>query len=79
MDGQTMTFFGTLISALVTLAVCVITNRAAYKKTEALIAYRLEQVEKRLDKHNNLVERTFKLEEQNAIQDERIRNLEKAR
>lgn len=38
-----------------------------------LMAYRIEQLEKRVDKHNNVIERTFKLEEQNAVQDEQIK------
>lgn len=36
----------------------------ANKKSQALIAYRLEQLEKKVDKHNNLVERTYILEGQ---------------
>ena len=38
-----------------------------------LISYRIEQLEKRVDKHNNLIERTFKLEEKDAVQDEQIK------
>lgn len=62
-------FWGTVVSALVTLAVCLITQA----KTKSLIAYRLEQLEKKVDKHNNLVERTYKLEERAELQDEKIR------
>lgn len=40
-----------------------------------LTGYRLEQLEEKVNKHNNLIERTYKLEEQNAIQDERIKEL----
>lgn len=38
-----------------------------------LINYRLEQLEKKVDKHNNLVERTYNLEERLSIQEERTR------
>lgn len=38
-----------------------------------LMAYRIEQLEKRVDKHNNVIERTFKLEEKDAVQDEQIK------
>lgn len=38
-----------------------------------LMTYRIEQLEKRVDKHNNLIERTFKLEEKDAVQDEQIK------
>ena len=43
------------------------------RKSAALIAYRLEQLEKKVDKHNNLVERTYHLQEQVAIHEEKIK------
>ena len=42
-----------------TLAGAYLANR----RSAALIAYRIEELEKRVDKHNNLVERTYRLEE----------------
>lgn len=42
-----------------------------------LMTYRIEQLEKRVDKHNNLVERMYALEKNDALQDERIVDLEK--
>lgn len=38
-----------------------------------MLGYRLEQLEKKQDKHNTLIERTYKLEEEYAIHDEKIR------
>ena len=38
-----------------------------------LITYRIEQLEKKVEKHNNIIERTYKLEEATAIQAEQIR------
>lgn len=43
------------------------------RESNALIAYRLEQLEKKVDKHNNVIERTYALEEKTAVQDEQIR------
>ena len=43
----------------------------ANRKSTALIAYRLEQLEQKVSKHNNLVERTYALEESVALMDER--------
>lgn len=43
------------------------------RKSQALIAYRLEQLEKKVDKHNSVIERTFKLEETEAVQNEQIK------
>lgn len=42
-----------------------------------LMSYRIEQLEKRVDKHNNVIERMYNLEKKDAIQDERIAELEK--
>ena len=38
-----------------------------------LIKYRIQELEKRVDKHNNVIERMYKLEENEAVQDEKIR------
>ena len=43
----------------------------ASRKSTALIAYRLEQLEAKVSKHNNLVERTYALEEAVALAEER--------
>ena len=42
-----------------------------------LTSYRIEQLEKRVDKHNNLIERVYDLERKDAIQDERISEIER--
>jgi hypothetical protein len=38
-----------------------------------LTAYRLEQLEDKVNKHNNLIERVYKIEEHNAVVDEEIK------
>lgn len=38
-----------------------------------LTQYRLEQLEKKVQAHNNLIERTYKLEETTEVQEEKIR------
>lgn len=58
------TIFAAAISGAVTLIVCLVTNHAQAEKTRALIDYRVSQLEKKQDKHNSLMERTFKLEGQ---------------
>jgi hypothetical protein len=42
-----------------------------------LTAYRIEQLEKKVEKHNSVIERVFRLEERDAVMDERISNMEK--
>lgn len=44
----------------------------ASRKSTALIAYRLEQLERKVAKHNSLVERTYALERETAILDEKL-------
>lgn len=41
--------------------------------TARLTSYRLQQLEKQVERHNNVIERTFRLEEAVSVQDERIR------
>lgn len=38
-----------------------------------LTVYRLEQLEKKVDKHNTVIERTYKLEEAQAVMQEQIK------
>ena len=58
-----------VLSLIGTLAGTYFANR----KSSALIAYRLELLEKKVDKHNSVVERTFKLEEQAAEKKKKIK------
>ena len=62
-----------IISAAAAIVVCLITSAAQARKTEALIVYKLDELTKRVDKHNNVIERTYKLEELTAIQEEKIK------
>lgn len=45
----------------------------ASRKNTALIAYRLEQLEKKVHAHNNLVERMYNVEEKTQLQEEKIK------
>lgn len=79
------TILAAVISGAVTLIVCMINNHAQAEKTRALLDYRLSELEKKVDKHNHLVERTFRLEgdmevvhEQIKVANHRIEDLEKS-
>lgn len=56
------TVISAAITGLVTLLVCIVNNRSQQDKTRALLEYKLNELEKKVDKHNNVIERTFKLE-----------------
>ena len=51
----------------------------ANRKSAALIAYRLEELEKKVQAHNNLIERTYKLEGQITEVQHDIRDLKEGR
>lgn len=63
----------TVIVALLSLAGTLGGAYLANKKSTALIAYRLEQLEEKVNKHNQVIERTYKLEEQEALFEERLK------
>lgn len=73
----------TIVVAIISLIGTLMGSYLSQRKSSALIAYRLEQLEKKVDKHNNLVERMYKVEERLSIQEKetkvinhRIKNLE---
>lgn len=51
-----------IIVAIITFVGSLIGNYLSNNKNQALIAYRLEQLEKKVDLHNSVVERTYQLE-----------------
>lgn len=67
------TIISACISAAVTLVVCLISNHSQQEKTRALMEYKLEELTKRVDKHNNVVERTYDLEQELKVQEEQIK------
>lgn len=70
---MTETIIAAVISAAASLLVSLITSNAQQEKTRALLDYRLEQLEKKQDKYNSVIERTFRLEEHEAVVDEKLK------
>lgn len=64
-----------VITGLLSLAGVYLANR----KSTALIAYRLEQLERKQDKHNNLIERMYKVEGRLTEAEHDIRDLKGAK
>ena len=69
-------YIGEIIVAAIALVGTLGGSYMANKKTTALIAYRLEQLEDKVNKHNSVIERTYALEKGEAILEERIDRLE---
>ena len=62
-----------IIVAALALAGTLAGSWLANRKSAALIAYRLEELEKKVDKHNQVIERTYRLEEQELLLEEKIK------
>lgn len=66
----------TVIVALLSLAGTLFGSGLGVIASSRLTVYRLEQLEKKVQAHNNLVERTFQLEAAQALQAQRLDRLE---
>jgi len=71
-----------IITGVVAILVCIINNWVQYNKTRqetdktvALIELRLSELSDRVDRHNQVIERTYKLEESTALQDAELKRL----
>ena len=54
----------TILAAVITAGFAYLGVYMSNRKQAALVAYRLEKLEEKVDKHNNVVERMYRLEEQ---------------
>lgn len=59
--------------ALITLAGSGLGSLVGILASAKLTNYRIEQLEKKVDKHNTVIERTYKLEQKCAVYDEQIK------
>ena len=71
-----------LITGIIAIVVCLINNyfqakqtAKANDKTVALIEYRIQELTDKVNKHNNLIERTYHLEEQTALQEAELKRV----
>ena len=63
----------TIISALITGVTAIIVGVVQNSKTRALIEYRLLELEKKQDKHNDVINRMFIAEKDIAVNTEQIK------
>lgn len=68
------TIISACITAAVTLCVCLITSHAQNEKTRGLMEYKLDELTKKVEKHNNTIERTYALEKDMGIVKEQIKS-----
>lgn len=68
-----MTYVVQIIIALLAFAGTAIGAFAANRKSSALVVYRLEQLEKKVDLHNSVIARTYELESRADVMEEKIK------
>ena len=80
------TVIAAAISGIVTLVVCMVNNHYQASSTRNLIEYKLDELTKRVDLHNGVIERVYSLEKSRDVFEEKLRvanhridDLEKAR
>ena len=62
-----------IIVSLVNLARCALGTLAGIIINTKFTTYRIEQLEKKQDKHNEVIERVYHLEQHDAVVDEEIK------
>lgn len=62
MSPTMISLIGTIISALISGGVALMVANKQHDKSIALIEYRLKSLEDKVNKHNEIVERTYILE-----------------
>lgn len=62
-----------LFISLLSLAGTLLGSFAGILTSSKLSNYRIEQLEKKVEKHNNLVERMYKVEENDEVTEEKIK------
>lgn len=63
----------TVVVAVLSLLGTLAGSYFSARKSTALIAYRLEQLENKVHEHNNLVSRTYDIEKELGVQKEQIK------
>lgn len=63
----------TIIIALISLIGTLGGTFGGILATSKLTNYRIEQLEKKVDRHNSIIERTFRLEENDKLLEEKLK------
>lgn len=63
----------TIISTIITAGMAFLGVYISNKKAAALMEYRLKQLEDKVNKHNNLVERMYAAEERISLHEEKMK------
>ena len=67
----------TIIVAIIAFIGSLVGNYMSNNKNQALIAYRLEQLEKKVNLHNSVIERTYELEKETSLLENNLNDIKK--
>lgn len=68
-----MEIYSAIIVAVLSLLGTLAGSYFSNSKTTALIGYRIQELEKKVEKHNSVVERVYSIEEKQAVLSEKIK------
>lgn len=65
----------TIIVALLSLLGTLIGSLGGIIASNKLVIYRIQELEKKVNKHNEIIERVYKLEEHEAVMDAELKSI----
>lgn len=65
----------TIIVAIMSLLGTLIGSLGGIVASNKLVVYRIQELEKKVEKHNSVIDRVYKLENHEAVVDEEIEHL----
>ena len=63
----------TVVSAIISGAITLVGTLGGLLVSGKLTSYRIEQLEKKVDKHNQVIDRVYRLEQRDAVFEEEIK------
>lgn len=64
-----------VLNALISAIAVIVSGLISAIVSNKLMAYRIEQLEKKVDKHNSVIDRTYRLEAEVEVIENEIENL----
>lgn len=71
------TVLAVLVTGIASVVCAVVTQIAGLVSNRKVVSYEINELSKRVDKHNSVIERTYKLEERVEALDERLDRMER--
>ena len=62
-----------IITSLIVAVPTLVANILSNRKSTALMEYKIDQLDKKVHEHNNLINRTYKCEERLSVLEEKIK------